>query len=344
MTAAAPTEHEADTIAPTDASSADAKVARVRNAIWLAALAGLTVSFALVPMLGGSLSFSFYMMAWIALATGLNIIAGFTGYMPLGYVAFYGIGAFTTAALTAKAGWLVYFALPMAGVAGVVLSLVLAPTLRLRGIYFAIVSLALAIILRLVVANLPQSITGGSFGLNLGADSEPVAAFYVMLCVMLGSVLAATWLAQSRLGKALRAIRDDPEAAETLGVDVPRTRLKAWMLSALVASLVGGVEAWYTNIVDPYTRVRLPDHREGDHLRDRGRARHRDGTCCGGDPLGLPRRSRMAAIPGLQRLPARADHRGPGALPTAGARRHVHRGAAAAAPLHPLRARWTSSS
>ena len=255
MKAAAPTEHEheADAIAPTDASSADAKVARVRNAIWLAALAGLTVSFALVPMLGGSLSFSFYMMAWIALATGLNIIAGFTGYMPLGYVAFYGIGAFTTAALTAKAGWLVYFALPMAGVAGVVLSLVLAPTLRLRGIYFAIVSLALASILRLVVANLPQSITGGSFGLNLGADSEPVAAFYVMLCVMLGSVLAATWLAQSRLGKALRAIRDDPEAAETLGVDVPRTRLKAWMLSALVASLVGGVEAWYTNIVDPYT-------------------------------------------------------------------------------------------
>ncbi len=235
------------------ATSADAGVGRIRNLIWLGALALLTVVLAVVPPMGGSLSFSFYLMLWITLATGINIIAGFTGYMPLGYVAFYGIGAFTTASLTAQAGWLVYFALPMAGVAGVLLSLILAPTLRLRGIYFAIVSLALSIILRLIISNLPQSITGGSFGLNLGADSEPVLAFYAMLAVMLAAVLTAMWLTQSRLGKALRAIRDDPDAAESLGVNVPMSRLKAWVLSALFASLAGGVEAWYTNIVDPQT-------------------------------------------------------------------------------------------
>lgn len=237
----------------TKATSVDAGVGRIRNVIWLSALVLLTVTLAVVPPLDGSLSFSFYLMLWITLATGINIIAGFTGYMPLGYVAFYGIGAFTTASLTAQAGWLVYFALPMAGVAGVLLSLILAPTLRLRGIYFAIISLALSIILRLIISNLPQSITGGSFGLNLGADSEPVLAFYAMLAVMLAAVLTAMWLTQSRLGKALRAIRDDPDAAESLGVDVPRSRLKAWVLSALFASLAGGVEAWYTNIVDPQT-------------------------------------------------------------------------------------------
>jgi len=226
---------------------------RTRNAVWLAAVAVLAVILALVPPSGGSLSFSFFLMLWITMATGLNIIAGFTGYMPLGYVAFYGVGAFTTAILVAKAGWLVYFALPMAGVGGVALSLLFAPTLQLRGIYFAIVSLALAIIARLVVANLPEEITGGSFGITLGAEDQPVAAFYVMLGVMLAAIATATWLAQSRLGRALRAIRDDPEATETLGIDVRRARLKAWMLAALFASLVGGIEAWYTNIVDPQT-------------------------------------------------------------------------------------------
>mgnify|MGYP006428513629 CR=1 FL=1 len=229
------------------------QVARRRTWIWITVVLILAAALAAVPPLGGSISFSFNLMVWIALATGLNIIAGFTGYMPLGYVAFYGIGAFTTAALTAKAGWLVYFALPMAGVGGVALSLILSPTLRLRGIYFAIVSLALAIIVRLIVSNLPQSVTGGSFGLNLGAESEPVAAFYVMLVLMVAAVGTATWLAQSRLGKALRAVRDDPEAAATLGVNTQAARLKAWVLSALIASLVGGVEAWYTNIVDPNT-------------------------------------------------------------------------------------------
>jgi branched-chain amino acid transport system permease protein len=238
---------------PGDRSRFDLGLGRTRNAVWFVIVGALTAILALVPPTGGSLSFSFYLMLWITMATGLNIIAGFTGYMPLGYVAFYGVGAFTTAILTAKAGWLIVLALPMAGVGGVVLSLLFAKTLELRGIYFAIVSLALAIISRLVVANLPEEITGGSFGITLGAESEPVAAFYVMLLVMLAAILTATWLAQSRLGKALRAIRDDPEAAETLGVNVRRARLKAWMLSALFASLVGGVEAWYTNIIDPQT-------------------------------------------------------------------------------------------
>lgn len=239
--------------APSAAATSDLRINRTRNLVWLVAVAALTLAVAAIPPAGGSLSFSFYLMLWITMATGLNIIAGFTGYMPLGYVAFYGIGSFTTAALTAKAGLPVLLTLPVAGAAGIALSLILAPTLRLRGIYFAIVSLALAIILRLVVANLPQEITGGSFGLILSRETQPVSAFYAMLVLMLAALATATWLAQSRLGKALRAIRDDPEAAETLGVNVQAARLKAWMLAALFGALTGSIEAWYTNIVDPQT-------------------------------------------------------------------------------------------
>jgi len=211
------------------------------------------VWLALVPVIGGNLPFYFYLMLWITMASAFNIISGFTGYMPFGYVAFYGIGAFTTAILTKKLGVSVYFSIPVAGLAGVILSLLFAKTLKLSGIYFAIVSLALSIILRLVITNMPEEITGGSFGISLGSRAEPVKSFYFMLVTLLAALSTAAWLARSRLGKALKAIRDDSEAAAVMGINVPRARLLAWMIAAFFPAICGGIEAWYTNIVDTET-------------------------------------------------------------------------------------------
>jgi len=211
------------------------------------------VWFAFIPVMGGNLPFFFYLMLWVTMASAFNIISGFTGYLPFGYVAFYGIGAFTTAILTKKLGMPVYFSLPIAGLAGVALSLLFSKTLKLNGIYFAIVSLALAIICRLVITNMPEEITGGSFGISLGSRAEPVKSFYVMLGTMLAALLTVTWLARSRLGMALRAIRDDSAAAEAMGINVSRARLMAWMMSAFFPSMCGGIEAWYTNVVDTET-------------------------------------------------------------------------------------------
>jgi branched-chain amino acid transport system permease protein len=126
----------------------------------------------------------------------------------------------------------------------------------LRGIYFSIVSLALAVICRLLIANMPDAYAGGSFGITLGLG-KPQAAYYVMLLLMVATLLAVTWLSQSRLGMALRAIRDDPDTAETMGIDIARARLKAWMMSAVIAAVTGAVEAWYTNIVDTETAFNL---------------------------------------------------------------------------------------
>jgi branched-chain amino acid transport system permease protein len=215
--------------------------------------AGVIVYFAAVPWLDANLAFHFYLMLWITMASGFNVAAGFSGYMPFGYVAFYGVGAFTTAILVKKLGVPVLAALPVAGLAGLVLALLFAPTLRLSGIYFAIVSLALAAICRLVITNMPEEITGGSFGLQLGSRAEPLASFYVMMAVMvaaLGTILA---LSRSRLGKALRAVRDDPEAADMMGVNIVRVRLHGWLVAAFFPALCGGVEAWYTNVVDTET-------------------------------------------------------------------------------------------
>jgi len=209
--------------------------------------------FASVPVLGGGLAFHFYLMLWITMATGFNISSGFSGYMPFGYVAFYGVGAFTTAILVKKLGLPVLAALPLSGVAGLVLALLFAPTLRLSGIYFAIVSLALAAICRLAITNMPENITGGSFGLQLGSRAEPLLSFYVMMVVMVAAVGSALWLSRSRLGKALRAVRDDAQAADMMGVNITRVRLYGWLISAFFPAVCGGVEAWYTNVVDTET-------------------------------------------------------------------------------------------
>ena len=234
-------------------ATSEERIAAIRNGMWYGLLLVLTVWFAFIPVLDGNLPFFFYLMLWVTMASAFNIISGFTGYMPFGYVAFYGIGAFVTAILTKKLGVPIYFSLPIAGLAGVALSLLFAKTLKLNGIYFAIVSLALAIICRLVITNMPEEITGGSFGISLGSRAEPVKSFYVMLGTMLVALLTTTWLARSRLGMALRAIRDDSEAAEAMGINVPRARLKAWMMSAFFPSMCGGIEAWYTNVVDTET-------------------------------------------------------------------------------------------
>ena len=224
---------------------------RLRARMAAAFFAAVIAALALVPVLTGNTSFAFYLMLWITMASALNIVVGFTGYLPFGYVVFYGVGAYAAGICYKVLGWPIPLALVASGVAGICLALLLAPTLRLKGVYFGIVSLALATIMRLIIANLPSDITGGSMGLILSSSNNPFASYYAMLLVMAATLLCVLWLAQSALGKALKAIRDDDGAAACIGIDVPRTRLVAWLLAALFPALAGGVEAWHTNIIDP---------------------------------------------------------------------------------------------
>jgi len=229
------------------------RVDTVRRTLWYGLVAVIVVWCAAIPPADGNLSLYFALMMWVTLATGLNFIAGFTGYMPFGYVAFYGIGSYTTGVAVKVLGLSVYAAVPIAGLVGVLLALLFAPTLRLSGIYFAIVSLSLAVICQRIVSLLPEEFTGGSHGINLGVVTVREQGYYAMLLVLVLALVTASWLARSRLGKALKAIRDDPEAAEAMGVNVPRSRLYAWLLAALFPSLTGGIQAWFTGAIDPQT-------------------------------------------------------------------------------------------
>ncbi|KDC60958.1 branched-chain amino acid ABC transporter permease [Bordetella bronchiseptica] len=229
----------------------DQQAQRTRTRIATGIFAVLTLSLAVVPMATSNISFAFYLMLWVTMASAMNICVGFTGYLPFGFVVFYGVGAYATGICYKVLGWPILPSLAAASVVGLLIALLFAPTLRLRGVYFGIVSLALATIMRLLISNLPDGFTGGSMGLILSSANSPTHSYYAMLAVMAATLATVAWLSVSRLGKALKAIRDDDAAAACVGIHVPRTRLKAWLLAALFPALAGGIEAWYTNVVDP---------------------------------------------------------------------------------------------
>lgn len=210
-----------------------------------------------IPAMTGSYSFYFYLLMWIALASGINIMAGFTGYVAFGYVAFFGLGSYATAILAGKLAFPLALALLGALVIGVAASLLFSRILSLRGIYFSMVTLAIAVICRALISIAPADIGGGAHGLSLVAAINPRLAYYAMLALALAAVGIAFWIRLSRFGKHLAAIRDDLEAAQVAGLDVKRLRLCAWMISAGVAAMAGGIEAWYSSVIDPESAFNL---------------------------------------------------------------------------------------
>jgi branched-chain amino acid transport system permease protein len=201
--------------------------------------------------------FLFYLMMWISLSLSLNIIYGYTGYLPFGYVAFYGIGAYVASILWSRLDVPIALAIIVAGLGGALLALLFAPTLRLKGIYFAIVNFSFAMALEIIVSNLPEEITGGTFGISLSRIYNPTLSYYFMLAVMLVTILAVWMLSKSRLGIALKCIKEDDEAASAMGIDVVRSRLYAWLLSATFPAFVGAIDAWNTAIIDPESSFSL---------------------------------------------------------------------------------------
>ncbi|HUG57830.1 MAG TPA: branched-chain amino acid ABC transporter permease [Candidimonas sp.] len=229
----------------------DKNIEKLKYLIAFGMFAALVAVLAAVPLFAANASFAFYLMLWVAMATGMNICVGFTGYLPFGYVVFYGIGAYATGICYKILGLPIIPSLVAAGLAGALVALLMTPTLRLKGVYFGIVSLGLATIVRLLISNLPEEYTGGSMGLILASANNPTHSYYAMLAVMALALGIVLWLSTSRLGRQLRAIKNDEGAAACVGINVPRVRLKAWILAAIIPALVGGVEAWYTNVVDP---------------------------------------------------------------------------------------------
>ena len=211
----------------------------------IAILLGLA-ALALLPLArprDDVLNFVFLVLLSITLAQSWNIVAGYAGQVNLGHAAFFGLGALLTRTL-----WTAGTPVPLAMLAGALLAttfalLIGAAAFRLRGAYFAIGTLALGEILRTTVNNvLPEISTLPAASI---AGYRLAHRYYVALALAAVSIAAVAWLASSRLGLGMRAIREDEEAAEASGVGALGLKLTALALSTGLAGLAGGLFAYY---------------------------------------------------------------------------------------------------
>ena len=189
------------------------------------------------------LNFLVLTLLTIALAQSWNIVGGYAGQVNLGHAAFFGLGALVTRTLWI-AGTPVLLAMLVGAVVAVAFALAVGgAAFRLRGAYFAIGTLALGEILRITVGNtLPEISTLSATTI---ATYQLATRYWLALALAALSVLAVAWLANSRLGLGLQAIREDEEAAEATGVGVLKLKLLALVLSTALAGLAGGAFAYY---------------------------------------------------------------------------------------------------
>ena len=220
----------------------------------LALPALVLAAFGVAPFVYSNELMLFNFVAFLALAQGLNIVYGFTGYLPFGYVGFYGAGAYGFALAVMHLHVGPFPALAVGGAAALVVAVILIPLLRLSGAYFAIANLAAAQAIYQVVSNPAlEDVTKGPYGVSLTSVFAPHLSYAVALIIMAATFGLVVWLRNSRFGLALQAIREDPVSAGMAGISVVYGRTIAWLLSALIAGLVGGVFAWHISVFYPET-------------------------------------------------------------------------------------------
>ncbi|MDN5928825.1 MAG: branched-chain amino acid ABC transporter permease [Hyphomicrobiales bacterium] len=189
---------------------------------------------------------------WAGLAASWNIIGGYAGYISFGHVAFFGIGAYATAILMQPGyDWNFFLTLPVGAVIAGLFALIVGwPTLRLRGAYFAIATWALAEALAQIINTL--DFTGGSFGLSTPGNPSTWFFYYAMLiATILIYLLTFLLFERSRFGYKVKAVRDNEAAAQSLGINTTAVKLQAFMLSAALPAVLGGINAYWITFINP---------------------------------------------------------------------------------------------
>jgi len=217
-------------------------------------LVPLVALFAIAPSVYSNHLLLFNFMVFLMLAQGVNVIYGFTGYLPFGYVGFFGAGAYGFSLMVMHLHAPPLVALAVGAAAALALGLLLTPLFRLSGAYFSIANLAAALAVLQVVSNPNlESITKGPYGISLSGVFDPIFAYATALTILAATLFLVIYLRNSRFGMALQAIREDSISAAMAGINVVRERVIAWLLSALIAGLAGGVFAWYVSVFYPET-------------------------------------------------------------------------------------------
>ncbi|HET9907974.1 MAG TPA: hypothetical protein VFQ23_15085 [Anaerolineales bacterium] len=211
---------------------------------------------------------------YILMGLGLNIVVGYAGLLDLGYVAFFALGAYAMAVLTTTGGeisanfqWTFWQAFPLAVVIAVIAGVVLGiPVLKIRGDYLAIITLGFGEIIRIMfLSDLLKPYLGGSFGIvEIAAPTfgdltlnTPQTLYYVILGGCLLALFVGYRLRDSRMGRAWKAIREDEDVAQAMGINLTATKLLAFATGAAFGGLSGAIFAAKLSTVYPHSFVLL---------------------------------------------------------------------------------------
>jgi branched-chain amino acid transport system permease protein len=211
---------------------------------------------------------------FIMMGLGLNIVVGYAGLLDLGYVAFYALGAYIMAVLTTTGGeitanfqWTFWQALPLAILGAVMAGVILGiPVLKIRGDYLAIITLGFGEIIRIMfLSDFLKPYLGGSFGIVLIASptligtklNTPQTLYYMILGGCLFALFVAYRLRDSRIGRAWKAIREDEDVAQAMGINLTTTKLLAFATGAGFGGLSGAIFAAKLSTVYPHSFVLL---------------------------------------------------------------------------------------
>tara|TARA_R110002096_G_scaffold105812_8_gene232817 strand:+ start:993 stop:2060 length:1068 start_codon:yes stop_codon:yes gene_type:complete len=223
------------------------------------AIAGFVLLFLVIaPLIAGDYYLSNLSLVGITVvgALGLNILLGYTGQISIGHAAFMSVGAYTAANLAVKLDLPFFITLPLGGVMAAAIGILVGiPSLRVKGLYLAIATLAAQFIIEWIINHTP-AISGGVaaaievdrpdlFGWRL--DSAEELYYFIMFFVVL-AIIGTINLIRSRVGRALVAIRDQDIAAEIIGINVFRYKLYAFAISSFYAGVTGVLYTYYLGI------------------------------------------------------------------------------------------------
>ena len=220
-------------------------------------------ALALWPTLTDSISnreSAFTILKAIALASSLNILLGYTGYVSFGHIVFYGFGGYVGLYFLNEQGWSIWESLLVAGLSSGILAFLLGKAiLRLRGAYFALATIGVNEAVKAFINNF--DLFGGPIGMTLnfkvykeygGAAEALSMAFYIMAGLALAAIVLSYLVRVSKFGLGLLAIRENEDAAEVMGVVAPDAKTWAYVLSAIIPGMVGVLFFFKNGNVEPH--------------------------------------------------------------------------------------------
>ena len=233
------------------------------TALAVAVLGAAVTIFDLIPINKFYFFAGYVVLQYVVLATAWNIMGGYMGYVNFGTAAFFAVGAYTSVVLYNLMQAPLIVMIPVAGAVCALLGLGMGYlTLRLRGVFFAIATLAMAIVLETLVVN--WDYVGGATGAYIlrAREIAPFGdyiefLFFVMLVLAIFAVTVARWIERSKLGRGFAAIRDDEVAAECAGVPTLRLKLVATTVSGFLMGAAGAPFVLYVGFVEPSSAFNL---------------------------------------------------------------------------------------